>query len=550
MAANNFTSLEELLGEENYQTAHEILGYKNQLSLIENVENKAAFSKVTIRVDKALELVKNVLLPNIAENDVWLREFVETFTKKYQGISKTLPEIRLTIEIFYNDCNIADINGQLKLEDDYKLELEDTFIVKKSTLNFDMKNFTVDCGDEATVNADISSEVEKIQLANMKLEGQVDFLHEDSATFDQQVIDSYRFALHADVNPFAFADAMDGEEIDWNKIDWKNFGYLNLRLSLVEDGSAAQSSRHNGQTEYLNVLIDSETFGENILVYIGLYNPQMKVVGENITKNHIFNSAISLPMLMNAYAGSLTSSFPDATEIDIGLVVDALKGTISYILNSENETFNDVVYKFLEGIMKSNKENVTALKENFYFEEGKIFLRLENAGGSDIKEIIAQSMSKFSIWLDYSNFTSNMFGSATHISFDFDLLEYGSVDEDIKTADIEFYNSKHKTLVEVVSVEGLSLDENYKSQLEIMKGQSCAINGKFSDGEIYQVFDDYLTENVSLTMTMWDYEIVSENAEKATVKIYFAYAQGSFADILFDKNIPYGLVEYQIEINI
>lgn len=552
--SGEYTSLETLFGS-TYETLHGILGYDNSLSFVENVENYAGLTKLTLRIDKLLNFAKNVILPNVAENDVWLKETLETFTKKYQGLGRDLPTMRVEIEIKYagDEERIYDISGKFTLAEDYKLELGETVTIKKGSVNFDMTDMEIGYGENAATIVEIPQEIAAIEVGNLSLQGQVDFLHKDSASLQKKVIDSYTLSINADINPFIFKQTNQDGTIDWSKIAWENFGYLNIRLSLVEaeEEKDLQASRHNGATEFFNLLIDSDKFGANMLLYGALYNPKMSVVGETITDKYVLNSTVYLPLVMKAYSDSLQSSFPQQADANLQLIVDALKGTISFIVNNSSININDIIYKFIDGIMKSDDETVQAVKQNFYFENDKIFLTLDNDNGEDIKEIITQGMSKFSAWLQYSNFTSNLFGSATHISFDFSALEYGVVGEEEKADGLKLYNEKHITLVGVESEkEEIILTADYKNQLQALKGEDIAVNGIFSDGSIADRMEDCTGAEKDLILTIWDYEVVSQDEEKVVVNIYLSYAQGTFASILFDNGIPCGLISYQKEISL
>ncbi|MBQ8793026.1 MAG: hypothetical protein IJZ62_05595 [Clostridia bacterium] len=534
---NQTPTLQNILGED-YSSVNQLLGHQNSLSLIEDVQNTSRQTKITFRLDKLLEYVKNVILPNVAESDVFVKELLETFTKKYQGLSRTLPKMKLSFVIDYTEAGLLqNISGTFNLEEDYKLELEETVTIKAFSSQFNCINFEFAYGDAPSLQWTETS-LSKIEVANISLGGEVDFLYENSVTFDKEIIDKYSISLHTDVNPFAFENAIEKGNINWNKIDWENFGYLSFAMSLVEvDGDEGQIARHNGEVDYVNVIIDSSKFGANMLVYSGLYNPKMNLVSEN----YLLNNAFYLPALMSTYAEGLNDAFPESQQVSLKLVVEALKGTIAYIINNDNESLNDVVYNFLSTMLQL--DSTQEIQENLFTEEGKIILKT-----AKIKEIISQSLTEVSSWIGYSNFTSNMFGSATHLAFNITSLEYGKIDQTIKDSDLALYNQKHPTLISIASeISGIddvdfSAVDDYNMALKEQIGKEKQLRGIFSDGSESQTFDDYKTAGQNIVLTVYDIQVVEEGEKEAKIIIFFTYSQGTLASTLYNKNIPYGLI--------
>ena len=539
---SSFT-IQQLAGE-NYQAIASVLGYDNQLGLFESVENTENKTKLTIRVDKILDYLKNIVLPNLAESDVWMKEFIETFTKKYQGFGKELPVIKAFLEIDYQNDVFQSFAGKISFEEDYKLELEETYLIKAGTTEIKMISFDVGYSQSAQEKQDVSSFPAEINVANMQLEGKINFLQKNIVTYDYTILDSYNFNLNSDVNIFAFAKAMKDNTINWDKIDWENFGYLSLSMALDD---SVKSNNHNGQTNYLSVLIDTEKFGPNLMIYAGLYNSHMSPV----TAEYVLNNTFYLPKVMSAYGDSVTDAFPEEKQVDTDVIINALKGMIGMVLASETLNTNEVIFKFIEGIMSENVEGLEILKDCFVFEEGdnsekgKIVLAVDA-----VDHIIKEGVSNISSWLGYASFTDNLFGQYTsHVSFDFENIIYGKVDQFVKDQDIASYNQAHKTIVSVseqqhiAAIDDATLTEqNLGESLDALVGQELEVEVVLSDGEKVTNFVDYLGQEVATKLTVHSYKIVSQDEGQAKVEIYFTYAQGTLAKVLYTHDIPYGLV--------
>ncbi|MBP3345025.1 MAG: hypothetical protein J6K97_02355 [Clostridia bacterium] len=543
------------LSDQMYEMAENILGYQNTIKFIEKVENKKNEASLTFAFDKLLDFAKNIVLPNLTENDVWLKEIIETFTKKYQGIGRTLPEMKCSLLLDFEgegqNETFAGMRGNLILADDYKLELEDVVTIEKGTIDFNLENFSFEMS-ETPVDVQLGEGYNQINPLNLSLEGQIEFLEQQTIYTNQyDVLDTYKLSLHSNINSFALENAISGQDIEWSKIDWANFGYLNLRLSLVETGESSQLAKHNNATDYVNVLIDSDKFGANALVYAAGYNPKMNLIAEN----HIINNTFHLPKLMETYSSGLEGAFPEEDKtMNMEIIINALKGTISFVLYNDRTNLNDVLYKFLEGVMSGSGEDADFLKENFFFQNEKIMLKLD-----DVKNVINENMTNFSSWLGYSNFNNNLLGqNTTHLSFDFSKLEYGNVDSETKTADLELYNQKHKTLLALAEDNKISgIDDydftanaDYKTYLSSLIGKDRTLTGLFSDGKTSSTIDDYKENGKTLTLTIYEIDIIEEGEGRAKIAIYFTYTQGTFAQTLYNKNIPYGLIVCEREIDI
>ena len=201
--------------------------------------------------------------------------------------------------------------------------------------------------------------------------------------------------------------------------------------------------------------------------------------------------------------------------------------------------------------MASSNENVEILKESFYFEDEKIILATDQ-----VKSIISDAMQSFSEWLEYADFTSNILGSATHLSFNFSTLEYGKVDSATKKADLDYYNEKHKTLTalaeeaEIVGVDDATFDSDFKAQLDSIKGNKITVKGIFSDGSEAEKIDDYKSTNQPIKLTIWGYDVIEESDGSAKIRLYLTYAEGTYASTLYSKGIPYGIIACDREIAI
>ena len=536
-------TVEDLAGDM-YITIASVLGYDNQLGLFESVENTENQTKLTIRVDKILDYMKNIVLPNLAENDVWVKELIETFTKKYQGLGKELPVIRAYLEIDYENDVFKSIDGKLVFEEDYKLELEDTHVISAGTAEFEMLSYDIGYSQNPQEKQDTSSYSEEIYVANMNLQGKINFLQKDLLYNDYTILDSYNISLHSDINVFAFEKAVKNDTIDWDKIDWENFGFLSLRMTLAD---TIQPANHSGQGNYISLLIDTEKFGANLLVYGGLYNSKMAPV----TEEYVINNTFYLPKILSAYGDGITDAFPEKEEVDTEIIINALKGMIGLVIANETYSTNDIIFKFLEGLMSTDEESLQILKDCFKFEEddnsekGKIILTVD-----EIENVIKEGVSNIASWLGYANFTDNMFGTYTsHISFDFEDIVYGKINDEVKTQDLASYNEAHTTIVGVSdkqTIAGIDDQEitadTLTKTLDALVGKEIELTALMSDGKEATTFVDYLGQEVAVKLTVHSYKIISQGEGEAKVEIYFTFTQGTFAKALYTHDIPYGLI--------
>lgn len=579
--SNTVWTLQNLVDSKTYSTIDGYIGFRNSVGFIGNVENSKNQTKITLNVDNLLNELKDKIAMLDDPDLDWLKNAVETLTKQYQGISNKLPKIVFEVVVDYQTVSgieeISAVTFKGTFEENYNFELDGKiFTIPACTMSCKIENanFSLSNTPNAVPSEIISSFPEAVHAVNVHADGTLSFLKEDVITAQPEiVIDQYRIDFDADINPHFIIDAIgDDGNIDVDNIDWEELGFLSFKISLIENPEdESQASRHNGSTEYLNLLVDTKKYGAKAFVYVDLYNP--KTLSGTTTSTFILKGVYEIPELvefMPEIIGGLeeeqaggTSKLSASNEnmIVANLLSSSIKGAYNLFDTdiTEGEFLFDLLMEVLEKIAPDNE----LITKGLSYTEFGTTLAVE-----EIKDLIEETFSSTDDTLSSLGLHNNIFGEkTTHIAINTDTISYGSVvknaggeyiDENGKVF-VDEYNSAHKMLVavadgsKVLGIDDLSYTKaDIANEVLALKGKSVKIEtGLFSDGTTSSTFENCQGNQAELAMRVYraQYQLTDDNTAEITV--YLSYSAGTLQSLLVNTfDIPYGLIKYTTTVSL
>ena len=553
------------------------IGFRNAVGFIGSVENSSTQTKLSLKVDSLLNELKD-RIALIDDKDLqWLKDIVETLSSQYVGINNKLPQIDCEIVVDYqkND-NVETINSitfQAYFAESYHFSFDGKlFTVPAGTISCKIENANVVLSQtpNGVPSEIISAFPEAVHALNFHADATLSFLKQTNVVTSQlSLIDEYSVNFDADINARAVLDAIDKDgELQLDKIDWDELGFLSLKISLIENpNDQNQASRHNGSTEYLNLLIDTKEYGAKAFVYIDLFNPKTTA-----TSKYIINASYDIEKLVEVVpdiveglqedADATAQSTSDMTnDLEVAnLLTTTLKSAISLSNDtlSTDEILFEVVLSLLTKIAPDNEIIKNGLS---YTSEFGSTLAID-----EVKDLIQEEFSSTDKIL--SSIGNNLFGTTTsHVALKAGNLVYGCVikNQDNKYVDqegnvfVDEYNDAHKTLVGVATdgkVAGIDDATFTKTALEnevkALQGKSVTINNAlFSDGSTSSTFENCQGNQATIAMKVYraEYQIVDENTAQITV--YMTFSAGLLQSMLLGTfDIPYGLIEYTTNVTL
>ncbi len=539
------------------------LGVRNSVGFVAEVENSQNQTTLILDVDALLNEVKDKV--SSLSDPQWsqFKDVIETLTNQYAGVGNKLPDIQLSIVGNYDKTageeRLASLELTAIFTQSYSFEIEGTLItIPQGLVKVKLENAQISISD--TPN-EIPQEIlatfpDAVHAVNFHAEGTLSFLKENVATLDKRVIDQYLVELDTDINLHCIDGAIDDEgNIDITKIDWEKFGFLSFKISLIQNpDDANQLARHNGSTEYLNILIDTQKFGGKVFVNADLYNP--KTLGGLATSTYILNGSYDIAELVRTLpevAKDLKEEYeePATASLVLTTATSPLDGE-----KSPEEVLHEILLNFLKKL-DPNNEIVT---EGLEYTEFGTTLAVQ-----EVKDLIAEKFADANSTLSSLGLHNNLFGSDTsHIAFKGGSCKYGATtknaDGEYVDADgnefVEEYNQKHITLIEVADGEGM-FDETFTlggiaKEVDALVGKYVTVTkGRFSDGSESITFANCAGNQAEIAMRVYSakYQMTGENTAKVTV--YLTFSAGTLQSLMTGTfNVPYGLVEYSFDVQL
>ncbi len=556
-------SLSNLLNEEFYQTLNDYLGTRNAVGFVEEVENAPTQTRLVLNLDKLLNELKDRISALTDPKWQGIKEVVQTLTNQYAGIANKLPKIQLTIFANYEKIGEEELLTSMELtalfEEDYLVEIQNTLVtIPQGVMTVNLKNAQIAISDTANAIPQeiISSFPQAVHAVNFHADGTLSFLKENVATLDKRVIDQYLVELDADINLRCLENAIENEEINIEKIDWNKFGFLSFKITLIENpNDATQLARHNGSTEYLSILIDTQKFGAKALIHADLYNP--KTLNGAATSTYILNGSydlVELARILPKVAGDLEEEYESPAPAN-------LVETTAITSFSVIETAPDkILHKILINLLKNIDPDNQIVSEGLEITEFGTTLAVEK-----VKELIEEKFASANDTLASLGLHNNLFGKeTTHIAYKTGDFTYGVT---AKNANGEYvdgqgnqfadeFNQKHITLVGVADGSGM-FEEKFTAdgiadQVNALVGKYVTVTkGLFSDGSESATFANCAGNQEQIAMRVYSvkYEITGLNTAKITT--YLTFSAGTLQSLMTGTfNVPYGLVEYTFEVQL
>ncbi len=537
-------------------------GYTNAMGIVESVTNTNNNSSFVINFNKLLSTLKNNY-PNF-EDGSFLQKLANVLIGNY--FDKSFPKISIKSEIEYfkdNNQQIKNLNIEFLLEQEYLLNFESGNLVipkGKITISFDC----IECGFSLSpyqFDEDLSTFPKPNQkLLNLHLAGDLSFISNEGDT--ENVKDIYRVELDADINPFALLP-FNKNKLNYQDIIWDNLGFLNFRVVLVsatnETDIAEQYKNHKGETDYLNLVIDTQKYGANMLFYASLYDARTL-----FSNSYFFNNSYNLPELFSLSENeskdfSLKTKYQNE---EFGYKISSLiKTLIDLCVNFDKNDLNTSIYNI---IFKYFGEN-GLLSENLSLSDEGIVLKTEN-----IRNFIREKEKDAGLtYLGYPIKTDRkIFGEddICRLVLNFDSFQYGSV---IKDADGNYidisgnnivgdYNKKHPTVMKIKQISALDDKLIDLDALSNLKGQVVEADQVIlSDNQISQNYLSINGKYEKLKLKIINYQVQETDEDAVKIKFVLSIVAPdknelniSFSEILAMMDIPYGLYVYETECKI
>lgn len=535
------------------------LDYRNMLGIVTNAENDTSKTILKLNLSRILTPLKNNLTLN--NQNPLISKVIEILTKHYK--LTVIPDVILGFHIDYENKNdrecIKNVNISIDIPRTYYLTLDDKEVpIPKSQIDINFDNIRYQFVDKTLPEKNFDDyPVPDNRLLNFNIDGNM-YLKNST-----NIIDNYSIQLFSDLNPTALLVG-DG---DLHKVDWDNLGFLNFKISLIDDateeGRALQEAKHKNSKDYINILIDSKRYGSKALVYIGLYQPE-----SIFTLNYYVNQSFDLSEMANL---SILQSDEKLQQMDkiknyiYQLLLNLLDSSIKLKNGAQSD---DVITEFMLGFLgeKASEVLMENLIEDGY---GKTF-NLQNIR-NEIKNYEEESIKEYmSLYLPI-NLDELLFGSAdeiTQIAFKFNNIEKNTVisnkngeyfDKNGQNL-VNLYNNAHKTIVSVTGEIPSLKEESFTIQeIEELKNRTVtATEIQYSDGTKETKFTNNKGLKEEINLIVIKVEIEKEEQGKATCKFLLQIKDepmmngtSSFGELLYKlTGIPYGLFTYQTQLTL
>lgn len=573
-------SLQNLLKNSVYNLVDSLVGIRNAVGFIKGVENAPSQTKITFDVDSLLNNLKNRLSTMTDPDLKEIKEVVEMLTNQYEGISNNLPAITIDLVVDYKTIQgiekVDSLSINANFGDDYKFDLDGDLIEIPSctmSLKLSNANFSLSSTPNAVPQEIISSFPEALNAINVRSQGSLYFLKENVATLELGIIDEYDIEFASDINYASIERAVSNGNIDLSKVDWGKFGFLSFSIKLVENPEdSKQSSRHNGSTEYLNILIDTERFGTNAFVYVDLYNPE--TWSGFATSTYIINATYDIPELVRLLPqikeklsifdeenSPETASFEREEE---KLTLNIISQSILCALCMQFSDLSDdqILYDLFMSIAKTFAPNNNLIQDGMSYSEFGTTLAVE-----EIKELIEKEFNAEENALSNLGLQNNIFGkTTTHIAIKAKGGKYGAVCkndkgeyvDDENNSYVEIYNNSHKMLLAVaddvkIGFESLTYTkQDIENEVSSLKGKDVTIErALFSDGSESETFVNCQGNNAQIDMKVFSSNYVVIDDTSAQINVYLSFGAGTLQGLMVNTyELPYGLIKYTFTVNL
>ena len=404
-------------------------------------------------------------------------------------------------------------------------------------------------------------------------------LENDVETMVYNPIDSYNIELNVDVNQMAILNAVEGNTINLEKIDWNNLGLLSFRIYLDETKTNATNN-----SNYIDLVL------ENSKLY--LHAEANYPGGATIFIDKIISAVYDMPELVNAIIeltnkedAQITSNnsvaFASVNEniskeqTIVGSIVSILNRLINQ--HSVNEILPDLI-KAIVGIASKDIAINDLISNNLSYDENFGTVLALGAKGDD--NSVTEKL-QITVTIDFMgspvpvtiDLASALFGqNAKFLALDFNNFNYGSISSlgngnYMNSGDeinfVEDWKLRHPTtIVSIKNIEelnSLTLSESEIINFLINKELSATAilaNGDEVTTDVYYQGEDPIQE---LKVKIFSAKINSIENGKANVTIYVGRYLNSkimgfiptFDTIGFDMlGFPTGLYEYNFNVTL
>lgn len=567
---------------------NQYFGTKNSMDFVDSVENIEGKTTLVISYNKILNTFKNMApgLNDEGMNGVF-KKVINALTCEYLGVGKTLPEMKLIVEVNYQKNSdkeiINDIVINYNLSGNYKINIDgEVIVIPQTSAKLQLKNISYAFSNQPnSIQDGILDDYPEatINMINVRSEGELNFISESISQEDQTqivrtVVDKYSIELDADINPFALVSFKKDRENSYNDIEWEKLGFLSFKISLLEDESAeGYSKRHNGTYDYINILLDTKNNGANVYFFVGLYTPETL-----FSSSYLFNHSYNIPELLN-----LLENRDDEEASTQANFADVIMKLLTSLVNAgikieNNEDINQVIFDVFSTIMTNLGIDNSIIENNVILENGEMVVRLHEIR-TKIREFeentIKQQLglNNTSIKLDKKLFGNDEEDNINLMSIK---MTYFSRGEVVKNEEnnylngkgeviIDNYNNSHKTLIGISESGVLSELEGQTFELKdinsLVGSDVTATEGLYSDGSVSNTFFNNKKKYVDIVFVVVGVEVkeVDNENNTANVKLLLQIKDSNNAlssipklgDVLYQQlGIPYGLIVYNTTLNL
>ncbi len=503
------------------------------------------------------------------------------------------PEFNLNFNASFEEVNGVEYLSGLTVslntpESDPKLVLKDSEYTTTVTID----NLTVNADLDASRNAiptEVMADFEDVDVINILnfhvdgnmylMDGYSEVGENDVETMVYNPIDSYNIELNVDINQMAILNAVEGNTINLEKIDWNNLGLLSFRIYLDETKTNATNN-----SNYIDLVL------ENSKLY--LHAEANYPGGATIFIDKIISAVYDMPELVNAIIeltnkedAQITSNnsvaFASVNEniskeqTIVGSIVSILNRLINQ--HSVNEILPDLI-KAIVGIASKDIAINDLIINNLSYDENFGTVLALGAKGDD--NSVTEKL-QITVTIDFMgspvpvtiDLASALFGqNAKFLALDFNNFNYGSISSlgngnYMNSGDeinfVEDWKLRHPTtIVSIKNIEelnSLTLSESEIINFLINKELSATAilaNGDEVTTDVYYQGEDPIQE---LKVKIFSAKINSIENGKANVTIYVGRYLNSkimgfiptFDTIGFDMlGFPTGLYEYNFNVTL
>ena len=504
------------------------------------------------------------------------------------------PEFILNFNASFEEVNGVEYLSGLSVsldtpKSDPKLVLKDSEYTTVVTID----NLTVNADLDASRNA-IPTEViadfediDVINILNMHVDGTLNFYEYLQATEElpeeYEMIDNYDIDLDVDLNQMAILNAIEGNTINLEKIDWDNLGLLSLRVHLIEG-----TDSHNGAEDYIDLVV------ENSKVYVNFsgYYPGALMV----TPDYVLNTVYDLPQLVDVIVEMTSKEDAEITEQgDIVLssaeenqgnasIVISIVSIINKLINGQsfNSIFADALKLILTNVV-TNETLVNSFENGIFFDEtmGTMVNLSDIRNDESLQLSVETGIDSFpSITI---NLATLFFGNdADYIGLNISNCNYGVISKQdsgkyvVNTEEVDFianWKANHTdALVGIESIEDLNAISKQETELEeyvnSLVNTEFKATGMFGDGSTNSQMKHSasLGQLQDLIVKVYSAELVEVQDGIASIKIHVARYLKTGTDltgglgllvlptidtVAFDSlGFPFGLYEYNFNVTL